>query len=78
MKGECNMNENIIKRLAALMSVKSIVTLALTAVFAYLAVTGQIAQDFMTVYAVVIAFYFGTQSQKIQDVIGGGDNNDAG
>nr|DAI29392.1 MAG TPA: hypothetical protein [Caudoviricetes sp.] len=72
------MNENIIKRLGALMSVKSIVTLALTAVFAYLAVTGQIAQDFMTVYAVVIAFYFGTQSQKIQDVIGGGDNNDAG
>ena len=60
------------------MSVKSIVTLALTAVFAYLAVTGKIAQDFMTVYAVVIAFYFGTQSQKIQDVIGGGDNNDAG
>lgn len=72
------MNENIIKRLGALMSVKSIVTLALTAVFAYLAVTGQIAQDFMTVYAVVIAFYFGTQSQKIQDVIGGGDNNDVG
>lgn len=72
------MNENIIKRLGALMSVKSIVTLALTAVFAYLAVTGQIAQDFMTVYAVVIAFYFGTQSQKIQDVIGAGDNNDAG
>lgn len=72
------MNENIIKRLGALMSVKSIVTLALTAVFAYLAVTGQIAQDFMTVYAVVIAFYFGTQSQKIQAVIGGGDSNDAG
>lgn len=72
------MNENIIKRLGALMSVKSIVTLALTAVFAYLAVTGQIAQDFMTVYAVVIAFYFGTQSQKIQDVTGGGDSNDAG
>lgn len=72
------MNENIIKRLGALMSVKSIVTLALTTVFAYLAVTGQIAQDFMTVYAVVIAFYFGTQSQKIQDVIGGGDSNDAG
>ena len=36
----------------------------LTGVFAYLAVTGQIAQDFMTVYAVVIAFYFGTQSQN--------------
>ena len=61
------MPESILKRLAALMSVKSVVTLVLTGVFAYLA--GQIAQDFMTVYAVVIAFYFGTQSQKVQDVL---------
>lgn len=57
------------KRLANLMSVKSIVTLVLTAVFAYMAVTGNISQDFMTIYAVIIAFYFGTQSQKTQDVI---------
>ena len=41
-------------------------------VFAYLAITGQIAQDFMTIYAVIIAFYFGTQSQKVQDAIDGG------
>lgn len=68
------MNQNIIKRLAALLSVKSIVTLALTGVFAYLAVTNQIAQDFMTVYAVVIAFYFGTQSQKYQDALDGTDD----
>lgn len=53
------MNEKIIKRLANLMSVKSLVTLTLTAVFAYLAVRGEIAQDFMTIYAVIIAFYFG-------------------
>lgn len=58
------MSEKLIKRAAALLSVKSIVTLTLTAVFAYLAITQQIAQDFMTVYAVVIAFYFGTQSQR--------------
>lgn len=57
------------KRLANLMSVKSIVTLVLTGVFAYMAVTGNISQDFMTIYAVIIAFYFGTQSQKTQDVI---------
>ena len=63
------MNEKIIKRLAALMSVKSIVTLVLTCVFAYMTVTGQISQDFMTIYAVIIAFYFGTQSQKTQDVL---------
>lgn len=62
------------KRLANLLSVKSLVTLVLTVVFAYLAVTGQIAQDFMTVYAVVIAFYFGTQSQKQQDALDGGTN----
>lgn len=63
------MNERIIKRIANLMSVKSIVTLVLTGVFAYMAVTGNISQDFMTIYAVIIAFYFGTQSQKTQDSI---------
>ena len=63
------MNERIIKRIANLMSVKSIVTLVLTGVFAYMAVTGNISQDFMTIYAVIIAFYFGPQSQKTQDVI---------
>ena len=57
------------KRLANLLSVKSLVTLTLTAVFAYMSVTGQISQDFMTIYAVIIAFYFGTQSQKVQDAV---------
>lgn len=60
------------KRLANLLSVKSLVTLVLTVVFAYMAVAGRISQDFMTVYAVVIAFYFGTQSQKQQDALDGG------
>lgn len=36
------MNENISKRLAALLSVKSIVTIVLTAVFAYLSIIGTI------------------------------------
>ena len=63
--------ENFKKRLAALLSVKSVVTLVLTGVFAYLAVTKQIDQDFMTIYMAIIAFYFGTQSQKLQDSIGG-------
>lgn len=70
------MNDKILKRIANLMSVKSIVTLVLTGVFAYMAVTGNISQDFMTIYAVIIAFYFGTQSQKSQDAIDGkGDEN---
>ena len=68
------------KRLANLLSVKSLVTLVLTVVFAYMAVVGRISQDFMTVYAVVIAFYFGTQSQKVQDAVDGekGDSDGAG
>lgn len=67
------MKSNILKRLGTLLSVKSIVTLALTGVFAYMACTGQISQDFMTIYAVIIAFYFGTQSQKLQDAVDGGE-----
>ena len=63
--------ELIKKRCANLLSVKSLVTLCLTVVFAYMAVTGQISQDFMTIYAVIIAFYFGTQSQKAQDAVDG-------
>ena len=69
--------ELIHKRLANLMSVKSLVTLVLTGVFAYMAVTGNISQDFMTIYAVIIAFYFGTQSQKTQDVIDSKGDGDA-
>lgn len=61
--------DKIIKRLGNLLSVKSLVTLVLTGVFAYMAVKGKISQDFMTIYAVIIAFYFGSQSQKLQDAL---------
>lgn len=65
--------DNIKKRLANLLSVKSIVTLVLTIVFAYLAIIGKVtAEQFMTVFTVVIAFYFGTQSQKVQNALEGG------
>ncbi len=67
------MNEAIIKRLGNLLSVKSLVTLALTVVFAVMTVRQAISQDFMTIYAVIIAFYFGTQSQKVQDAVEGKD-----
>lgn len=70
--------EQLKKRMANLVSVKSIVTIVLTVVFAYMAVSERITQDFMTIYAVIIAFYFGTQSQKVQDAVDGitgGDSN---
>ena len=50
------MSKAVIKRLENLLSVKSLVTLMLTAVFTVMALRGTISQDFMTVYAVVIAF----------------------
>ena len=52
------------KRLANLLTVKSLVTLILTLLFAYLAITGKISGDVMNIYTVVIAFYFGTQAKK--------------
>ena len=56
------------QRLAQLISVKSVVTLTLTAGFAYLSVAGRVTgQEFLTVFSVVIAFYFGTQYQKKAD-----------
>lgn len=53
------------KRLANLLCVKSIVTVVLTFVFAYMTVTGGVsAEQFLTVFTVVIAFYFGVQTEK--------------
>ena len=67
--------EQIGKRLANLLSVKSIVTLVLTAVFAVLAIQGNVtAQDFLTIFLIVISFYFGTQSQKIQSILDSSDD----
>ena len=44
-----------------LLTVKSIVTLVL----AYLSVTGQVSgEQFLTIFSIVVAFYFGTQYQK--------------
>ena len=53
------------ERLYKLLSVKSIMTLVLTAVFSYLAVIGEIsAEQFQTVFTVIVGFYFGTQHEK--------------
>lgn len=54
--------ENIKKRLGNLLSVKSLVTIALTVIFAVLALRESISgSEFLTIFTVVIGFYFGTQ-----------------
>ncbi len=53
------------KNLAALIKVKTIVTFLVLTVFAVLALQGRISSDnVMIVVSTVIAFYFGTQSEK--------------
>ena len=53
------------ERFAKLLTVKSIVTIALTIVFCVLAIRGTLSgQDFLTVFSVVVAFYFGTQAER--------------
>ena len=57
--------EQLYKRLGNLLTIKSMVTLILTAVFAWLSCSGGVSADqFLTVFTVVIAFYFGTQAEK--------------
>lgn len=55
----------MLKKICNLIDVKSLVTIALTGVFSVLSVQGRIsAEQFLTVFTVVISFYFGTQYQK--------------
>ena len=57
--------ETFVKNLANLLKVKTIVTMVVIAVFAYLALTGAITADnVMIVVSTVIAFYFGSQVEK--------------
>ena len=59
-----------LKNLAALVKVKTIVTLVVIAIFAVLSFRGDITPDnVMIVVSTVIAFYFGTQAEKKADKI---------
>lgn len=55
----------ILKNIAALIKVKTIVTMVVIAIFAVLSLRGEITADnVMIVVSTVIAFYFGTQTEK--------------
>ena len=59
------MNETTKVTIQNLLTVKSIVTVLLTMVFSYLSIVGRISgEQFLTIFSVVVAFYFGTQYQK--------------
>lgn len=53
------------ENLAALLKVKTLVTLVVIAVFAVLALRGSISPDnVMIIISMVVSFYFGTQHEK--------------
>lgn len=57
--------KTVYDRIVALMAVKSIFSVTCLALFAFLVVNGKISENqFMTVFATVMAFYFGTTYQK--------------
>lgn len=59
------MKDEILLRMSKLLAVKSMVTLVLTGVFAYLAASGQVtSSDFLTIFLMVISFYFGAQTER--------------
>lgn len=57
--------KSFISRLCNLLTIKSIVTIVLTFVFAILALREKVSTEaFLTVFTTIIGFYFGTQTRK--------------
>lgn len=57
-------------QLAKLIDVKSIITIILTIIFAVLAIKGDVmSSEFLSVFTMVIGFYFGVQHEKSKTVV---------
>ena len=57
------------KNIANLIKVKTIVTMAVVAVFAILALSGKISsENVMVIVSMVVSFYFGTQHEKTANI----------
>ena len=62
------MAKTIINRLC---SVKSLVTLSVTAAFIYMSIKGSVNSEFTAIYTSIIGFYFGTQTNKQENKTAG-------
>lgn len=57
--------KELLQRITKLIDVKSIMTLTLTIVFAVLVLRGKVTNEqFMTIFTMIVGFYFGVQSAK--------------
>ena len=60
--------QEILKKFAELLKVKTIVTFAVVTVFSVLALRGRISPDnVMIIVSMVVSFYFGTQHEKTRN-----------
>ena len=58
--------QKFLENLAALIKVKTIVTLTVVAIFAVLSLRGSITADnVMVIISMVVSFYFGTQHERV-------------
>lgn len=63
---------DFLKNFANLIKVKTIVTLVVVAIYAFLAITGKITADnVMIITSMVVSFYFGTQHERKGGVVDG-------
>lgn len=63
--------KNFVQNLAGLIKVKTFVTFVVVAVFAVLALRGDISPDnAMIIVSMVVSFYFGTQHEKPKEING--------
>lgn len=64
--------QEFLKKIAKLIDVKSIISLATTFVFCYLALRRYLSEQvFISVYSIIIGFYFGTQYAKVKSSLEG-------
>lgn len=64
----------ILRRIAKLIDLKSLMSLAMTFVFCYLSINGTISPDlFISIFSIVIGFYFGTQYSKVSKILENSD-----
>lgn len=55
----------------ALDDIKSFVTVTMTIAYIGLTILGKMTPEFQNIYVVIIAFYFGTQAEKLASKIKG-------
>lgn len=55
--------------------IKSFVTVTMTVAYIVLTFTGKMTPEFQNIYLIIIAFYFGTQAEKVANLLKG-DKND--